>query len=61
MERGLLTAVDKRQNGSRKMKEERDLAARCRVFLRYHTTEEHEALINGLIAERRIRARIHVR
>eukprot|EP00252_Welwitschia_mirabilis_P026515 TRINITY_DN8728_c0_g1_i1.p1 TRINITY_DN8728_c0_g1~~TRINITY_DN8728_c0_g1_i1.p1 ORF type:complete len:589 (-),score=136.18 TRINITY_DN8728_c0_g1_i1:409-2175(-) len=39
-------------------KEDKDLYLRFRVFMRYHTRQEHDELINGLIRERKLRHRI---
>eukprot|EP00245_Coleochaete_scutata_P012829 TRINITY_DN5033_c0_g2_i1.p1 TRINITY_DN5033_c0_g2~~TRINITY_DN5033_c0_g2_i1.p1 ORF type:complete len:491 (-),score=107.39 TRINITY_DN5033_c0_g2_i1:517-1917(-) len=55
LERGLL-GVKKQQARN---KEERELFQRARVFARYHSAEEHEALLTGLNAERKIRQRIN--
>ncbi|XP_068668217.1 transcriptional adapter ADA2-like isoform X1 [Aristolochia californica] len=38
--------------------EERELYERCKVFMRYHSQEEHEAFVQGLITERNIQKRI---
>ncbi|CAN6477788.1 unnamed protein product [Victoria cruziana] len=38
--------------------EDKELYQRCKVFMRFHSQEEHDALIQGLILERRIRQRI---
>lgn len=39
-------------------KEEKELYQRCRVFMRYHSQEEHNALLDGLNLQRRLRQRI---
>eukprot|EP01018_Ginkgo_biloba_P003732 Gb_13536 [translate_table: standard] len=39
-------------------KEERELYQRCRVFMRFHSQEEHNALLDGLNMERKLRQRI---
>eukprot|EP00898_Chlorokybus_atmophyticus_P004263 jgi/Chlat1/4838/Chrsp31S00373 len=58
IERGLLN-VKKQQAAERKRsKDERDLHARMRVFARFHSQAEHEALLAGLVEERRLRQRI---
>lgn len=39
-------------------KEEKELYQRCRVFMRFHSQEEHNALLDGLNMERKLRQRI---
>lgn len=39
-------------------KEEKELYQRCKVFMRYHSQEEHNALLGGLNMERRLRQKI---
>lgn len=58
LERGLLNVKRQQALDRKRTKEERELYNRCRVFMRYHSMEEHEALLNGLIAERKLRQRI---
>jgi len=58
LERGLLNVKRQQALDRKSSKEEKELYNRCRVFMRYHTMEEHEALVNGLIAERKLRQRI---
>jgi transcriptional adapter 2-alpha len=58
LERGLLNLKRQQALDRKRTKEERELYNRCRVFMRYHSMEEHEALLNGLIAERKLRQRI---
>lgn len=58
LERGLLNIKRQQVLDRKRSKEERELYNRCRVFMRYHSMEEHEALVNGLIAERKLRQRI---
>lgn len=38
--------------------EEREIYNRCKVFMRFQSQEEHEAFVQGLIDEHRIRKRI---
>jgi transcriptional adapter 2-alpha len=48
-----------RQTQERKRtKEEREVHARFAVFSRFHSAAEHEALVEGVVAEHRLRARI---
>jgi len=53
LERGLLERKEKKRS-----KEEREIANNMRVFARFHSQEEHEAFIQGLLNEVRIRKRI---
>ncbi|CAM9392328.1 unnamed protein product [Choristocarpus tenellus] len=49
----------KKQNAAKKrLKEDRDLIARCRPFARFQSPEEHEELIEDLLLAKRLRARI---
>ena len=58
LERGLLDVKRQQEMDSRRSKEERELYQEARVFLRYHSTDEHEALLGGLNTERKIRQQI---
>ncbi|KAJ7514548.1 hypothetical protein O6H91_23G049200 [Diphasiastrum complanatum] len=58
LERGLLNLKQQQAQDRKRSKEERELFQRSRIFLRYHSTEDHEALLAGLDAERKIRQRI---
>ncbi|XP_024363193.1 transcriptional adapter ADA2 isoform X3 [Physcomitrium patens] len=58
LERGLLNIKRQQVLDRKRSKEERELYNRSRVFMRYHSAEEHEALLNGLISERKLRQRI---
>lgn len=58
LERGLLDVNRQQALDKKRSKEERELYQRTRIFMRYHSSEEHEALLEGLNAERRIRQRI---
>lgn len=44
----------------KKTKEERELAARLRMFARFLSPEEHEALVNGLLQSRKLRGQIEL-
>jgi transcriptional adapter 2-alpha len=44
----------------KKTKEERDLAARLKIFARFHAPEEHEALVTGLLQARKLRGQIEL-
>ncbi|KAH9539527.1 hypothetical protein CY35_15G061600 [Sphagnum magellanicum] len=58
LERGLLNLKQQPSLDRKRPKEERELYQRSRVFMRYQTMEEHKALVDGLIAERKLRQRI---
>lgn len=58
MERGLLNLKRQQSDDRKRTKEERELYQRSRVFMRYQTMEEHEALVAGLNDERKLRQRI---
>ena len=58
LERGLLDVKRQQEMDNRRSKEERELYQEARVFLRYHSMEEHEALLGGLNTERKIRQHI---
>ncbi|CAN6484971.1 unnamed protein product [Victoria cruziana] len=38
--------------------EDKEIYQRCKVFMRFHSQEEHDALIHGLMLERKIRQKI---
>ena len=44
----------------RRSKEERDLVARMKVFARFQTQEEHDAVVEGLLKARRLRKQIQL-
>ena len=49
----------KQQSAERKRnKEERDLVAKLRVFARFHSPEEHEALVESILKARKLRQQI---
>lgn len=58
LERGLLNVKRQQALDRKRTKEERELYQRARVFMRYHSMEEHEALVSGLNTERKLRQRI---
>ncbi len=58
MERGLLNLKRQQSLDRKRTKEEKELYQRTRVFMRYQTMEEHEALVAGLNDERKLRQRI---
>mmetsp|Transcript_1887 Transcript_1887/g.3299 ORF Transcript_1887/g.3299 Transcript_1887/m.3299 type:complete len:602 (+) Transcript_1887:46-1851(+) len=58
VERGLLDIKKQQALDRKRAKDERDIYQRMRVFARFQTAAEHEALVQGLIEEKRIRNRI---
>lgn len=58
LERGLLDVKRQQELDNKRSKEERELYQQARVFLRYQSREEHEALLAGLNTERKIRQHI---
>jgi transcriptional adapter 2-alpha len=58
LERGLLDYKKHQAIERRRPKEERELYNRLKCFARFHTPEEHEEFVQGLIKEMRLRQRI---
>eukprot|EP00250_Pteridium_aquilinum_P011395 c20036_g1_i2 orf=371-1651(-) len=58
LERGLLDAKRQQELENQRCEEERKLYQQARVFLRYHSSEEHDALLEGLWAEQKTRQQI---
>eukprot|EP00854_Cymbomonas_tetramitiformis_P000618 gene618-1044_t len=58
LERGLLNVKRLQAQERKRSKEERDLYNRFAVFARFQSQAEHEALLEGLVAEQRLRMRI---
>ncbi|CAM6103370.1 unnamed protein product [Calypogeia fissa] len=56
--RGLTDQKKQAALDRKRTKDERDLYQRARIFMRYHSNEEHEALLSGWSQERRTRQRI---
>lgn len=58
IDRGLVD-FKKHQTADRKRcKEEKELVSRLRMFARFHTSEEHEALVDGILRARKLRLQI---
>ena len=55
IERGLLDLKSVQRTERKYSKEEREIVNKCKIFARFHTKEEHERFINGLIKERALR------
>nr|CCA23969.1 transcriptional adapter 2alpha putative [Albugo laibachii Nc14] len=58
IEHGLLDYKKHQQTERRRPKEEREIIAQMRPFARFHTREEHEDLIQGLITAMRLQKQI---
>lgn len=58
VERGLLDYKQHQQLERRRPKDEREIIAQMRPFARFQTPEEHERLVEGLIAAMRLRKQI---
>jgi len=59
-ERGLIDLKHQQQLDRRRTKEDRDLVGKMRVFARFHTKDEHEALVEGVLKTRRLRQQIEL-
>jgi len=60
IDRRLIDFKKQQQLDRRRSKEERELVARLRMFARFHSPEEHEALVDGLIKAKKLRQQIAV-
>lgn len=58
LSRGLLNVKRQQALDRKRSKEEREVYSRARVFMRYHSQEEHEQLIEGFVRERKLRKKI---
>ena len=58
IERGLLDYKKHQQIERRRPKDERDLVAQMRPFARFHSAEEHNEFVGGLLTAMRLRKRI---
>jgi transcriptional adapter 2-alpha len=59
-ERGLIDLKSQQQLDRRRTKEDRDVVGKLRVFARFHSKEEHEALVEGVLKARRLRQQIEL-
>ena len=55
IERGMLDLKSVQRTERKYSKEEREIVNKCKIFARFHTKEEHEKFVNGLIKERALR------
>lgn len=60
IDRGMIDFKKQQQIDRRRSKEERELVARLRMFARFHTAQEHEALVDGILKARRLRQQIEL-
>jgi hypothetical protein len=44
----------------KRSREERELVGKLRVFARFHSKEEHDALVEGLLRARKLRAQVEL-
>jgi transcriptional adapter 2-alpha len=58
IERGLLDLKNVQKTERRYSKEEREIVNKCKIFARFHSKDEHERFVNGLLKERLIREAI---
>jgi transcriptional adapter 2-alpha len=58
IDRGLVDIKKQANLDRRRSKEEREIVSRLRVFMRFHSAEDHEALVDGLLRTRRLRLQI---
>ena len=58
LERGLLNVRKQQLLEKKRTKEEKEIYANMRVFARFQTQEEHEALVQGILEEQKLRQRI---
>lgn len=58
IDRGLLDLKNVQRTERKYTKEEREIVNKCKIFARFHTKEEHERFVNGLLKERLIRQAI---
>jgi transcriptional adapter 2-alpha len=58
IDRGLIDNKKQMSLDRKRTKEERELVAKLRVFARFHTAAEHEALVEGMLKARRLRQQI---
>ena len=58
IERGLLDLKNVQRSERKYTKEEREIVNKCKIFARFHSKEEHERFVNGLLKERLIRQAI---
>ena len=60
IDRGLVDFKKQVALDRRRSKEEREIVAKLRMFARFHSPEEHEALVDGVLKARRLRQQIGV-
>jgi len=60
IDRGLVDRKEQQAQDRRRTKEEKELVARLRVFARFHSAADHEALVDGILRARKLRQQIEV-
>ena len=60
IDRGLVDRKEQQAQDRRRTKEEKELVARLRVFARFHSAADHEALVDGILSARKLRQQIEV-
>lgn len=58
IERGLLDLKSVQKTERKYSKEEREIVNKCKIFARFHSKDEHEKFVNGLLKERLVREAI---
>lgn len=58
IDRGLVDFKKHQLADRKRCKEEKELVSRLRMFARFHTAEEHEALVDGILRARKLRLQI---
>jgi transcriptional adapter 2-alpha len=60
IDRGLVDFKKQQHQDRKRTKEEREMVARLRMFARFHSAEEHDSLVDGLVRARRLRQQIEL-
>jgi len=57
---GLVDCKQQQLMDRKRSREERELVGKLKVFARFHSKEEHDALVEGLLKARKLRAQIEL-
>lgn len=60
IDRGLVDFKKQQSMEKKRSKDEKEMISRMRMFARFHTNDEHEALVKGLVQARRLRKQIEL-
>ena len=60
IDRGLVDFKKQQNQEKRRSKEEKELVARLRVFARFHSSADHDSLVDGLLKARRLHKQIEM-